>query len=178
MAETRTLARPYAQAVFEIARAGDALPAWSDALAAVSAIVSNDDVARLMGNPVIGATQLADAVIEIAGSDLPEQGANFVRLLAENGRLKLAPVIAEQFEALRAQAEQRVDVTVISAAEFSEQQKQALSQALEKRLAANVRLSFEHDPEVIGGAIIRAGDLVIDRSLRSQLTRMQYSLVH
>lgn len=176
MADVRTMARPYARAVFEIARQASALQAWSDGLAAVAAIVADADVSQLIGNPIISDAQLADSVIGLAQADLPEHGADYVRLLIENDRLTLAPVIAEQFEALRAAAEQRVDVTVTSAVEFSEQQKQALATALKQRLDATVELAFEQDEAIIGGAVIRAGDLVIDRSLRSQLERMQQSL--
>src|SRR5699024_8904409 len=168
MAEVRTMARPYARAVFEIAREADAFAAWSEALASVAAIVSNPDVARVMGNPMIADTQLADSIIAIAGDALPAGGANFVRLLAANDRLVLAATIADQYEVMRAEAEKRVDVTVTSASAFSEQQQQALSASLEQRLAAKVTLAFEQDASLIGGAVIRAGDLVIDRSLRSQ----------
>ena len=176
MAEIRTLARPYAQAVFELAQSSNLRGVWSDALAAISAVVSNPDVHVLMGNPSVSRETLADAVIDIAHDDLHDDARNLVQLLAANDRLALAPQIAQQFEALRARAETRVDVDVVSAAEFSDEQKQALSQSLEKRLAASVRLAFTQDADIIGGAIIRAGDLVIDGSLRAQLARMQHTL--
>ncbi len=176
MAETRTLARPYAQAVFELARSSNLMGVWSDALAAISAMVSNPDVHVLMGPPSVSRETLADAVIGIAHDDLHDDARNLVQLLAANDRLALAPQIAEQFEALRARAETRVDVDVISAAEFTHEQKQALSKALEKRLSATVRLAFTQDAEMIGGAIIRAGDLVIDGSLRAQLSGMKHAL--
>lgn len=176
MADVRTMARPYARAVFDIAQQAGALEAWSNGLAAVAAIVSDAQASQLIGNPDIAAAKLADTVIALAQADLPQHGDAYVRLLVENGRLTVAPAIAEQFEALRAAAEQRVDVTVTSAVEFSAQQKQALATSLQQRLAVHVDLSFEQDDAIIGGAVIRAGDLVIDRSLRSQLERMQQSL--
>lgn len=177
MAEVRTLARPYARSVFEIARDADALAAWSQALAAVAEIVVNDDVASVMNNPNVDDDQLAESIISIAGGDnLPEHSGNYVRLLATNKRLVLAPEIAEEFETMRAEYERRMDVTVTSAAAFSEQQQQALSDSLEQRLSAQVSLSFEQDEDLIAGAVIRAGDLVIDRSMRSQLARMQQRL--
>lgn len=176
MAEVRTTARPYARAVFEIARDADTLAAWSQALTVVAEIVANDDVARVIGSPLVTDGQLADSIIGIAGDALPEHGANYVRLLAANDRLTLASAIAEQFEAMRAEYEKRMDVTVVSAVEFSAQQQQALTDSLQQRLSAQVSLTFEHDADLIGGAVIRAGDLVIDRSLRSQLDRMQREL--
>lgn len=176
MTEIRTMARPYARGVFDIARQDNNLQAWSDGLGAVAAIVANDDVHRLIGNPVIADDALTEAIIAIAGDDLPKQGNAYVRVLVDNGRLTLAPAIAEQYEAMRAAAENRVEVTVTSAAAFSDEQKQELGQALQARLAARTELAFEQDENIIGGAIIRAGDLVIDRSVRSQLDRMQRQL--
>lgn len=178
MAETQTLARPYADAVFELADSKGELDSWSQALAALSAIVSNDDVAVLLDNPEVPDTRLADAIIEVAGSDLNDGAANLVRLLVENDRLRLAPAIASLFEELKADAENRVDVSVTSAVEFSDEQQASLAKSLEKRLARSVRLTFERDENVIGGAVIRAGDLVIDGSLRAQLERMRQSLAH
>jgi len=178
MAEIQTLARPYADAVFELAEASGELDAWSTALAAVAAIVSNEDVAALMDNPAITDATMADAIIGVAGDDLNAGGANLVRLLVENGRLRAAPSIAALFEQRKADAENRVDVQVTSAVAFSQEQQAALAKSLEKRLSRSVRLSFEQDENVIGGAVIRAGDLVIDGSLRAQLERMQSVLAH
>lgn len=176
MAETGTMARPYARAVFEIAQQADALQAWSKGLAAVAAIVANDDVERIIGSPMISDEKLADSIIGIAADDLPAHGADYVRLLVDNDRLQLAPAIAAQFDVMRAAAEQRVGVSVTSAVEFSEKQKLDLAQSLQQRLSATVDLSFEQDDSILGGAVIRAGDLVIDRSVRAQLDRMQQSL--
>lgn len=178
MAETQTLARPYAEAVFELAEAKSELDTWSTALAALAAIVSNEDVAAIMDNPAIADSTMADAIIGVAGDDLNAGATNLVRLLVENDRLRLAPAIAELFEQRKADAENRVDVQVTSAAEFSEEQRAALAKSLEKRLSRSVRLSFEQDENVIGGAVIRAGDLVIDGSLRAQLERMRSVLAH
>lgn len=182
MAELRTLARPYAEAVFELAQAGDSLPAWSEALDTVAAIVSNEDVAALVGNPGVDDRQLAEAIVAIAGEALSGvadgQAENLVRLLAENGRLRLAPEIAAQYAALRAEAENRVDVEVRTAAELGDAQREALASALEKRLARQVSLSCTIDEGLIGGAVIRAGDLVIDGSVRAQLARLSQSLAH
>ncbi|ROO26922.1 F0F1 ATP synthase subunit delta [Salinisphaera orenii MK-B5] len=178
MAEIQTLARPYAEAVFEIAQAGGTLDAWSNALAALSAVVRNPDVAAVLDNPEIDDRVLADAIIGIADDDLNDGARNLVRLLVENSRLRLVPDIADQFESLKAEAENRVDVSVTSAVEFSDDQQAALAQSLEQRLARTVRLSFERDESVIGGAVIRAGDLIIDGSLRAQLERMRQSLAH
>jgi len=176
MAEIYTLARPYAEAVFDLAEADNSFGEWSAALAAISAVVSNDDVAAVMSNPAITDAAMADAIIAVAEGDLHEPARNLVRVLADNGRLVVAPAIAGMFEARLAERENRVDVNVRSAAEFSQAQQSALVAALEKRLSKKVELSFERDESVIGGAVIRAGDLVIDGSLSTQLERMRQSL--
>tara|TARA_B100001939_G_scaffold320872_1_gene310087 strand:- start:566 stop:1102 length:537 start_codon:yes stop_codon:yes gene_type:complete len=178
MAEMQTLARPYADAVFELAEAQGQLDDWSQALTALSAIVSNENVVLLMDNPEIADSRMADVVIEVGDSDLNEGARNLVRLLVENDRLSLAPAIATLYEQRKADAEHRVDVRVTSAVEFSEEQRSALAKSLEKRLDRSVRLTFEQDENVIGGAVIRAGDMVIDGSLRAQLERMRQSLAH
>ena len=178
MAETQTLARPYAEAVFELAESQGRLDEWSQALNALSTIVSNPDVAMLLNNPEVADSRLAEVVIEIGSEDLDDSSENLVRLLVANGRLGLAPAIATLYEQRKAQAEHRVDVSVTSAVEFSEEQRSALAKSLEKRLDRSVRLTFEQDEDVIGGAVIRAGDLVIDGSLRAQLERMRQSLAH
>lgn len=176
MAEIYTLARPYAEAVFELAQASDEVDRWSQGLQALAAVTSNEDVSALMSNPEVADGRLADAIIDVGADDLHDQARNLVRVLAANGRLVLAPAIFELYEARRAELENRVDVDVRSASPFSDAQKTALSEALEKRLSRQVRLQFAQDDSVIGGAVIRAGDLVIDGSLSSQLERMRQSL--
>ncbi|MGN8157829.1 F0F1 ATP synthase subunit delta [Salinisphaera sp. RV14] len=180
MAERYTLARPYAEAVYELAQAsgGDGLSQWSDALAALSAIVANESVAALMNNPRVSETVLAEAIIETGAADFGAQARNFVRLLIDNNRLSLAPEIAELFETERAAAEDRLDVEIISAVALSEGQRTAFGQALEKHFNRRISMTFAEDDSVIGGAVIRAGDLVIDGSLTAQLARMRQSLAH
>lgn len=176
MAELRTLARPYAEAAFELAREGDRLAVWDEALAALATVIAHPDVHRLIGNPRIGAQELAQAIISVSGDDLDSDVANLVRLLAEKDRLALMPAIADHFSSRRAAAENRVDVTVVAADELSEAQLQALKAALEQRLSRTVGLSTEIDNDLIGGAIIRAGDLVIDGSIRAQLAGLKTSV--
>lgn len=182
MAELRTLARPYAEAVFELASAGGELGAWSGALDTLAAIARNEDVAVLIGNPGVDDRDLAEAIVAIAGKALEapggERAENLVRLLAENGRLRLLPEIAAQYGHLRAAAENRVDVEVRAAGELGDAQREALAAALEKRLARQVSLTCAIDEDLIGGAVIRAGDLVIDGSVRAQLARLNQNLAH
>jgi F-type H+-transporting ATPase subunit delta len=176
MADKLTVARPYARAAFAEARGEDRLTPWSQALKIATEVVKDPRVESLLDNPRVTATQLADLVIGIAGPGLGEHGENFVRTLAANRRLAYLPEISQQFEVLKDTAEGVADVTVTSAAALDEAQQKKLSAALEKRLKRKVRLHSEVDPSLIGGAILRAGDLVIDGSLSTRLARIAYEL--
>jgi F-type H+-transporting ATPase subunit delta len=176
MADKSTIARPYAKAAFEEARDRNKLGPWSEALRTAAAVVGDPRVEDLIGNPRVTPAELAALVIEIAGPQLEEEGRNFVRTLADNRRLALLPEISARFEELKAEAEGIVDVTVTSAAPLDDSQRDKLAAALERRLGRSVRLQCVTDPALIGGAVLRAGDLVIDGSLRARLERIAYEL--
>mgnify|MGYP001572281411 CR=1 FL=1 len=194
MAERITVARPYAKAAFETASARRQLAEWSRALAAAAAGVGEPAVQTLLGSPKLPKERLAQIFIELVGQELGEtatapslargprldpigdSGANFIRLLAENRRLGLLPEIAQGFEQLRADAERTIEATVRSASPLGDQERAALAQALKKRLDREVTLKCEIDPRLIGGAVIRAGDLVIDGSVRGKLERLSLAL--
>ena len=176
MADKSTIARPYAKAAFEEARDRKQLGPWSDALRTSAAVVGDARVEALLGNPRVTPEELAALVIEIAGPQLGEEGRNFVRTLADNRRLALLPEISTLFDELKSEAEGIVDVTVTSAAPLEDSQQRKLAAALERRLGRSVRLQCATDPALIGGAVLRAGDLVIDGSLRARLERIAYEL--
>jgi F-type H+-transporting ATPase subunit delta len=176
MADKLTIARPYARAAFEEASKDGALDAWSDALKVAAEVVADARVADLLGNPHVTPQQLAQLFIDIGGKGLGAHGANFVRTLAENGRLAYLPEIASLFDGMKDQAQGMADVTVTSAAALDTAQQQQLAVALEKRLKRKVRLHTQIDPRLLGGAIIRSGDLVIDGSLSTRLARIAYEL--
>lgn len=178
MAEATTIARPYAQAVFEIARDDNRFNEWSQALSVLSAIASSDDMASVYGNPKITSDNLADLFISVAGDKLDDKAKNLVKAMAENGRLIVLPEVAVGFEILRSEEEKTVKAEVISAKDVSDTQKQALTAALKKRLGRNVELSCRIDESLLGGAIIRAGDLVIDGSISGQLEKLASELTH
>lgn len=176
MADKTTIARPYAKAAFQEASGVKSLGPWSDALNTAAAVVTDPRVVTLIGNPRVKSTDLAQLVIDIAGPQIGEHGANFVRTLAENHRLAYLPEIAALFDALKDEAEKVVDVTVTSAAPLDEGQRKTLTVALERRLKRGIRMQCHTDPSLIGGAVLQAGDLVIDGSLRSQLNKITYEL--
>ncbi|MBV8741013.1 MAG: F0F1 ATP synthase subunit delta [Sinobacteraceae bacterium] len=176
MADKLTIARPYAKAAFEEARQLQHLSSWSQSLRTAALVVQDPRVQDLLGNPSVTPAQLAQFVIDLAGEKLDENGRNFVRTLAENHRLAYLPEISTLFEVMKDEAEGVIDVTVTSAAPLESAQQQTLVSALQRRLQRQVRLHCHTDAGLIGGAVLRAGDLVIDGSLRARLERIAYEL--
>jgi len=176
MAELQSLARPYAKAVFELARGGGGLPAWSAVLGTLSATVANPDIAAMLGNPSVSRGDAAQQIIALLGERLDPQAKNFVRLLGENNRMALLPTIAREFEELKAEAESRIEVEITTAAAVDDAQAKSLIQAISKRLARDVEVQWKTDPSLIAGAVIRAGDLVIDGSVAENLNQLRQSL--
>lgn len=176
MAERATAARPYAKAAFEFARDAQDLKVWSQALKTAAEIVTDARVAPLIGNPEATPDDLASLIDSVGGSGFPEPVRNFIRLLADNHRLALLPEIVEHYEAERAEYEHTIDVEVVSAVPLDAAQIERLSRALGERLKARVRMRNSVDHSLIGGAIIRAGDTVIDGSLKGRLERLEAAL--
>ena len=176
MADRNTIARPYAKALFEFALGHKKLDAWSAALALAAAIVRDARVRNLLTSPHVTPEQLADLLIGMVGGKLDEEGRNFIRVLAQNRRLGFLPEIAVIYEKLRAEEENTVDVTVTSAVALDAALQRKFAAALSARLKRDVRLQCETDPSLLGGAIVRADDLVIDGSLRGRLERLDAEL--
>lgn len=172
MAERATIARPYAKAAFDYARDAKGLGQWSKGLQAAAAIVADPRVAEATKNPKWDAAQLAGLVTDVAGDSLDDGMRNFVRVLTENHRLLLLPEITEQYEALRAAVENSIDVEVVSAVTLNAAQAEKLAAALSQRFKRQVRMRNSVDSSLLGGAVIRAGDLVIDGSLKGRLERL------
>jgi F-type H+-transporting ATPase subunit delta len=176
MADKTTIARPYAKAAFSEAQKDQRLGPWSDSLRTASTVVKDPRVHGLLGNPAVTNAELAKLVMDIAGPDLDEHGRNFVQTLAENRRLAYLPEISTLFDELKDEAEGVIDVTVTSAAPLQDGQRDTLASALQRRLKRQIRLHCHTDPHLIGGAILQAGDLVIDGSVRTRLDRIAYEL--
>lgn len=172
MAERITIARPYAKAIFAQALAAKRLEAWSAVLQLGAAISADSRVKSLFGNPHVSPEQLAGLYTEIGGEQLDSDARNLLATLAANRRLGFLPEIARSYEQLRAEHERVVDVTVTSAVELSTQQRERLTAALRKRLDREVRLHTELNPALLGGAVLRADDLVIDGSITSGLAQL------
>jgi F-type H+-transporting ATPase subunit delta len=176
MAEKTTIARPYAKAAFQEAQADKDLPRWSETLRAAATAVRDPRVHELLGSPSVSGEELAQFVMGVTGATIDEHGQNFFRMLGENHRLGFLPEISTLFDDYKDEAESVIDVTVTSAAPIDGAQQQALRKALERKLKRTVRLHCTTDSTLIGGAVLRAGDTVIDGSLLSRLKRIAFEL--
>lgn len=172
MEERSTLARPYAAAVFKIATEDQALDAWSEQLAFLAAVAADGTMKGLLADPRIEHGKLAELMVDIAGGRLTDKGQNLVRVLARNGRLGLVDEIARLYEVEKAKAQRTERVKVTSAYAVNAKFQKAIKEAMAKRLGCDVELETETDRSLIGGIIIRAGDLVIDASLRGRLNSL------
>ncbi len=186
MADNNTIARPYARAAFELASEKGELGKWSEALTAAKEVLADGQAVKFLAHPTLTDEQKLSFLTDLfkasdgkasilAGGSKP--GNNFLKLLLEYGRVGVLPEISQHFEALKANVENTVDVTVTSAAPMSAAQQKTVTVALKKRLGRTVRLETEIDETLIGGAVIRAGDVVIDGSLRSRLEGLSNALI-
>jgi F-type H+-transporting ATPase subunit delta len=176
MAERATVARPYARAAFAYAREAGRLAEWSAWLATARGVVASDEFKKLERSPGVTNTDLLGLVTGICGGALDGHGKAFLALLTENGRLDFLPEIAARFEELRAEDQNIADVEVVSATTLDERQKDRLAAALKTRLRREVRLHCSVDAGLIGGAVVRSGDLLIDGSLKGKLERLETEL--
>jgi F-type H+-transporting ATPase subunit delta len=172
MAERITTARPYAKAIFALARQHNTLADTAAGLTLGAEVVANPEVHALLGSPHVTPAQLSELVNGVAGSKLDENGRNFIALLAQNRRLGFLPEIAALFEQMKAEVENTVDVEVTSATALTPDQESRYAAALQKKLGRNVRLHTRVDQGLLGGAVLRAGDLVIDGSIKGRLDRL------
>ncbi len=178
MAELTTLARPYAHAAFEVAGKNGNFERWSEMLKLLAQVVRDARVRPMLSSPKLTNEKRVEMIATIAGEHLSAEGKNLVDVLAHYGRLKVLPEIAERFEVLRSEAEGVVDVEVTSHSPIDAEFQARLSDVLKKRLGREVRLHLATDENLLGGAIIRAGDLVVDGSVRGRLQKLAGVLAH
>lgn len=178
MSQKRSLARPYAQAVFMLARERGALKKWSETLAQAAAVARDETMQQLVSDPRLSRADAAERFLRVCGDALDAEAASFIRLLADSRRLDLLPEIAALFEERRNEAEGRVEISVTSAFPLTREQTDAIGQALKRRFGREVRLSVAVDRALLGGVVIRAGDLVIDGSARGRLDQLASQLNH
>jgi len=172
MAELMTIARPYAEAVFALAKEQNTLPTWSEQLANLGTIASDPSMQAFMADPAHTDEEKVSVFVNVMGSNLNDQGKNLLNTMAENGRLAALPEVSEQFDVLRAAEENRVLATVISAFDVTDEQKNKLSAALNAKFGADVEISYEVDASLVSGIKIKVGDWAIDGSALSQLNKL------
>ncbi|MCL6414225.1 F0F1 ATP synthase subunit delta [Aestuariirhabdus sp. Z084] len=172
MAELTTVARPYAKAAFEAAQASGELDLWAGMLEFGAAVAQDESMKLFLDHPALSREQKAQAFADVCESKLNEGAKNFFTVMAENNRLVLLPEVLNLFEYYKAQQGKQVDVEVETAFDMSKKQQDALVQALSKKLDRKVNLSSETNPQLLGGVVIRAADLVIDASVRSKISKL------
>ncbi len=179
MAELVTIARPYAEAVYKLAREKNALAQWSDALANLDAVVADVRVQAVISDPNVSAQQLEGLVLGVIGDKLEASEArNFIQVLVQNGRLELTPHIRGVYESLKREYEGTLEANVISALPISDEQVKALVVTLETKFKRKITAKVEIDPQLIGGVKIVVGDKVIDATVRGRLDAMATALTH
>lgn len=175
MAELATIARPYAEALFRVAKSGN-LAAWSDLVSEMAAVAALPDVKSFASNPKISDRQVAETFLSLLKSNVSAEAKNFVGMLVENGRLTLLPEIGSQFHALKNAAEGAADAEITSAFEMTDAQVKDLVATLEKKFGRKLNPTVKVDNALIGGVRVAVGDEVLDTSVRAKLQNMYVAL--
>lgn len=176
MAEAITIARPYATAVFRLAKAKKALAKWSEELALIAAVTENAQVKNLIDDPKLPSNELERVLLSIFEGKLSDAAINLVKLLVENNRLTIVADIVAAYEELKAEDEGTLEAEITAAAKPTDAQIKALVKQLEAKFGKKVEAQVSLDPELIGGIKIVVGDTVIDASVRAQLQSLEYTL--
>lgn len=174
--ELSSIARPYAEAVFSLASESANLDLWSDMLELMSTVVSDNAMNSIIGNPSVDANKLTEILLEIGGGHINDQCQNLLKLLVRNKRVPVLPEISSQYEALKNQSEGTIDVVITSAFEMKPAQEKVIADALKKKFNREISISNLTDESLIGGIRIKAGDVVIDGSIKGQLGKLANEL--
>lgn len=176
MSDLSTAARPYAKAVYELASENNDTGKWSESLAYLSVVCNDEQVKTRLDDPTISREKIADLLISICGDKVDAQGGNLIKLMSESGRLSLMSEVTEIYEELVASSKGMIDAKMVSAFEVTDAQKESVIASLKKRFNKEVRLEVSVDADLIGGAVITAGDLVIDGSVKGRMAKMSTTL--
>jgi len=176
MSELSTLARPYAEAVFKRALETKSTSVWSDTLAFLSAVMQDQEMAIIIANPKVEQEQLTQLLLDICQEQIQKEGVNLVKILIENDRVLLAPQISELYESFKAEHEGYLDVEVTSAYALTKEEQKKFATILEKKLDKKVHITASVDKGLIGGFLAKAGDKVIDGSIKGQLQQLAKKL--
>ncbi len=172
MPSQSNIARPYAQALFQLALEEDKLAVWNDQLQSLAMIADDPQLQELAARPDITPQMMSGLIEDVLGESLDQHGRNLVQLIVQNDRLSALREIASGYAELREEAEKTITASMITATPMDEGQRQSFQDALKNKLGRTVELEFEVDDKLIGGAVIRAGDWVVDGSVKTQLDRL------
>ncbi|MFT5426441.1 MAG: F-type H+-transporting ATPase subunit delta [Gammaproteobacteria bacterium] len=178
MQDKTTIARPYARAVFETASEEGNLKEWSEMLGLLETVVTDSQMKAVLSNPKMNAEALTDFILGVCGDALSETGSNLVKVLADARRLSFIPELNKLYEQQRAEAEGVIEVGVSSAYELTSEQQATISTAMAKRLGRKVAITSDIDESLIGGMVIRAGDSVIDASIKGRLKALATQMIN
>lgn len=173
--EMKTIARPYAKAAFDFAVEKNAVEHWLSMLTFAAEVARNDAMTQVLSSD-LNAEKMAEVFLAVCGEQLDEQGQNLIRVMAANGRLSVLPAVVQEFVLMKAELDREVEADVVSAAKLTKQQVAKIQASLEKRLGRKVKLNCSVDNSLMAGIIIRAGDMVIDGSVRGRLSRLAETL--
>jgi len=176
MAEALTIARPYAEAVFRLAKAGNTLPAWSNMLQFAAVVAGDERIRVLLSDPEVSTKRLGELLLGICGNKFSNEGRNFILLLVENKRVEVLPEVSDLFEQLKAQHEGVLEAKVASAFKMTDQQLKDLVVGLESKFKRKIEAKVNVNPELIGGVKVEIGDEVFDASVRGKLEAMSVAL--
>ncbi len=172
MSELSTLARPYAEAAFKRAKEVGATGVWSDSLAFLSALLQDKELRKIVDNPRVSQEQLTALMLDICQDNIHDEAINLLKVLIENGRLKLLPQVAELYEQYKAEDEGYVNVDIYSAYPMTKDEQKKYVKTLEKLLDRKVNATLKTDKNLIGGVLAKAGDKVIDCSISGRLHQL------
>ena len=176
MAEISTIARPYAQAVFDLAKEQKKLKAWSETLSLLSQVVDDDAVKSVINDSKVLDTDREKLILDICKKNISKEGENFIKLLIENKRLLILPFISETFENLKANEEGSVTANIVVATKITKKETDEIIKNLEKKLNKKIEATVEIDQSILGGSLITVGDTVIDASVKGQLESLAFSM--
>lgn len=173
MAELSTIARPYAEAAFRIAKEGKVLPAWDALIAELAAVADRPEMRALVSNPLIGNDKLYGVFAGVLKSPLDQKAQNFLRILIENGRIDSLQELTSQFSALKNAEEGTADAEIVSAFPLTDAQVKELVDGLTRKFKKTLKAHVSVDQSLIGGVRVVVGDNVFDTSVKAQLERMK-----